>query len=207
EKEPAADALRRNILQYVSAWKPRLGRKAIYVGDPAGRRHLEAAGLSLNAYTKGALAPDRVLLVGPGGGKKLAGDTAAVGKWLKEGGHLLALGLDGGEIEAFLPFRIETKKREHLAAYFESPGRNSLLAGLGPADVHNRDPRELPLVAGGATVIGNGILARGETGNVIFCQLVPWQFDAKKPMNQKRTFRRAACLVTRLAANLGVAGN
>ena len=32
------------------------------------------------------------------------------------------------------------------------------------------------------------------------------QFDQKKQMNLKRTFRRAACLVTRLAANLGVAG-
>src|SRR5262249_55833974 len=161
-------------LAYVSAWKPRPGRKAIYVGEPAGRRHFEAAGLSLNAYTKGALSPDRVLIVGPGGGQKLAGDMAAVGKWLKEGGHLLARGLDGGEIEAFLPFRIEMKKREHLAAYFESPGMNSLLVGIGPADVHNRDPRALPLVAGGATVIGNGILARSETGNVVFCQLVPW---------------------------------
>src|SRR5439155_17680286 len=106
---------------------------------------LEAAGLCLNAYTKGQLSPDHVLIVGPGGGQKLAGDTAVIGKWLKEGGRLLALGLDGEEVEAFLPFRIEMKKREHLAAYFESPGMKSLLAGIGPADVHNRDPRELPL--------------------------------------------------------------
>ena len=38
------------------------------------------------------------------------------------------------------------KKSEHLSAYFEPLGMNSLLAGVGPADVHNRDPRELPLV-------------------------------------------------------------
>ena len=81
----------------------------------------------------------------------------------------------------------------------------SLLAGVGPADVHNRDPRELPLVTGGATVIGDGVLAKADNANVVFCQLVPWQFDQKKQMNLKRTFRRASCLVTRLAANMGVA--
>src|SRR5262249_51886381 len=71
-------------------------------------------------------------------------------------------------------------------------------------DVHNRDPREVPLVSGGAVVIGDGILARAENTSVVFCQLVPWQFDQKKQMNLKRTFRRASCLVTRLAANMGV---
>ncbi len=83
----------------------------------------------------------------------------------------------------------------------------SLLAGIGPADVHNRDPRELPLVAGGASMIGNGILAKADNANVVFCQLVPWQFDHNKQMNLKRTFRRASYLVTRLAANMGAAGS
>jgi hypothetical protein len=55
-------------------------------------------------------------------------------------------------------------------------------------------------------VIGNGVLAKAEHANVVFCQLVPWQFEQKKQMNLKRTFRRAACLVSRLAANMGAAG-
>ena len=82
----------------------------------------------------------------------------------------------------------------------------SLLVGVGPADVHNRDPRELPLVTPGATAVGDGVLAQAENANVVFCQLLPWQFDPKEPMNLKRTFRRAAALVTRLAANMGAAG-
>jgi beta-galactosidase len=206
ETDPAADTLVSNLVRYVSAWKPRPRRQTLYVGDPAGKRHLEAAGLSPGGYTKGALAPNRVLIVGPGGGRELSADAAALARWLKAGGHLLALGLDGAEANAFLPFRIDVKKREHIAAYFEPPGMDSLLAGVGPADVHNRDPRELPLVSGGAAVVGNGILARAENANVVFCQLVPWQFEPTGPMNQKRTFRRASCLVTRLAANLGAAG-
>ena len=48
----------------------------------------------------------------------------------------------------------------------------------------------------GATPLGNGVLAHSEYANVVFCQLLPWQFDPQKPMNLKRTFRRAAALVT-----------
>ena len=40
-----------------------------------------------------------------------------------------------------------TKKAEHIAAFFEPPGKESLLAGVGPADVHNRAPREIPVVS------------------------------------------------------------
>jgi hypothetical protein len=207
EREPAAEALLRNILLSVSRWKPTPRRKALYVGDPLGKKHLESAGLSLTDYTKNALTADRVLIVGPGGGKELAGDAAALGAWLKDGGHLLAIGLDGAETELFLPSKVETKKGEHIASYFNPPGAKSLLAGIGPADVHNRDPRELPLVTAGAEILGNGILAKADKLNIVFCQFVPWQFDSKKPMNQKRTFRRASYLVTRLAANMGVAGS
>jgi hypothetical protein len=95
------------------------------------------------------------------------------------------------------------KKGEHIATYFEPPGVNSLFAGVSPADVHNRDPRELPLVSRGAAVVGDGVLARGEDANVVFCQMAPWQFDPIKPMNLKRTFRRSSFLLTRLAGNLG----
>jgi hypothetical protein len=205
--EPAADALARNLLRYVSDWKPSPRRKALYVGERAGKEHLESAGLSLIPYAKGELTADRVLIVGPGGGKDLAGDAAALGNWLGQGGHVLALGLEETEAAMFLPFRVGMKKGEHIAADFAPPGETSLLVGIGPADVHNRDPRELPLVTAGAAVLGNGVLAKADNVNVVFCQLVPWQFDSKKQMNLKRTFRRAASLVTRLAANMGAAGS
>ncbi len=40
----------------------------------------------------------------------------------------------------------------------------------------NRDPRELPLVAGGAKVVANGVLAQADDANVVFCQLAPYDF-------------------------------
>jgi len=206
ESDRAAEALTRNIVRYVADWKPAPRRKAFYVGDPAGKAHLTAAGLSLGDYAKEKLAADSVLIVGPGGGRKLASDSAAIGEWLNSGGNVLALGLDQADADAFLPFKVAMKKEEHISAYFAPLGSNSLLAGIGPADVHNRDPRKLSLVIKGATVIGDGILTKAQNANVVFCQFVPWQFDAKKQLNLKRTFRRASCLVTRLAANMGIAG-
>jgi hypothetical protein len=207
EREPAAEALACNIIRYVSGWSPSPKRKAIYVGETAGKNHLESAGLVLTSYAPANLTADCLLIVGPGCGKELAGDAAAIAKWLKEGGHVFAIGLDAAEAKSFLPSNIATAKREHVATDFEPTGLKSPFAGIGPADVHNRDPRELPLVTAGATILGNGVLAKADNANAIFCQLVPWKFDPKKQMNLKRTFRRISGLVTRLAANMGAAGS
>jgi hypothetical protein len=207
ETDPAAERLARNILDYVSAWKPAAKGKAVYAGDPAGRSHLEKAGVSVGSYEGGALSADQVLIVGPGGGQKLAACAPAVGAWLKAGGRLLAIGLDEQSANALLPLKVTMKKAEHISTYFEPFGADSPLAGIGPADVHNRDPRQLPLVSAGAAVVGNGVLATAENANVVFCQLVPWEFDYGKQYNLKRTYRRASFVVARLLAGMGVAGS
>jgi len=175
EDDPAAARLVRNILSYVSDksnWRPTPTRQAVYVGDPAGRRHLTFAGIAVAPYDGVKLSPDQVLIAGTGGGQKLAENAASIADFLKAGGHLLALGLGEQEANAFLPFKVGMKKAEHIASYFEPPAANSLLAGVAPADVHNRDPMDLPLVSGGATIIGNGVLA--QNANVVFCQLPPY---------------------------------
>ncbi len=204
ESDPAADRLARNIVGYACAWTPPSRREALYIGDPAGKAHLEAAGFTLGTYSDGKLPADAVLIVGPGGGQQLAGRAEAVRDWLQAGGHVLAFGLDEADASRFLPAKVQIKHGEHIAAYFDPPAADSWLAGVGPADVHNRDPREFPLVLGGARVVGDGVLAQAENANVVFSQFLPWQFDPTKQMNLKRTFRRAAFLTARLAANLGV---
>ena len=126
---------------------------------------------------------------------------------MESGGHVLAIGLDGDEAGACLPLQVRTTTAEHIAAHFEPFGVGSALAGVSPADVMNRDPRELPLVSEGATPVGNGVLATAEGGRVVFCQLAPWQFDYRgEKMNVKRTFRRVSCLLSRLLANMGAPG-
>ena len=52
---------------------------------------------------------------------------------------------------AFLPFSVKTRKREYICSLFPPPARTSLLAGVGPADVMNRDPRDIELLSEGAT--------------------------------------------------------
>src|SRR5262249_21825171 len=182
--DPAAEILAANVVRYAVNWKPTPHRKVLYAGEPAGRKHLEAAGLSPIDYAKDKLDDGHVLVVGPGGGRELAGDAPAIGHWLRDGnGHVLALGLDQAEARAFLPVPVETRTAEHIAAYFEPTRADSQLAGVGPADVHNRDPRAVPLVTSGARVVGNGVLASVENASVVFCQLLPWRFDPKKSMN------------------------
>ncbi len=206
EVDPAAEVLVRNLLRYVSGWKPTPRRKALYAGDPAGKKHLEAAGVPVTSYGGETLSRDQVLVVGPGGGQMLTDRKEVIGDWLKTGGDLLAIGLDEQQDAAFLPLKVATKRGEHISTYFEPASVNSLLSGIGPTEVHNRDPREFPLVSGGVQPIGDGILAKANNANVVFCQIAPWQFDPAKQMNLKRTYRRASVLVSRLLANMGAAG-
>jgi len=206
ESDPAAETLVRNLLQYVQDWKASPLRQAVYVGDPAGRSYLEAAGLALGRYAGGELSTQQVLIVGPGGGRQLTESAAPIGSWLTAGGNLLAVGLDQENANAFLPFQVSTKREEHICASFEASGAASPLVGVSPADTMNRDPRELFLITGGASVVGNGVLATAQHATVVFCQLVPWEFDWQKQVNLKRTYRRSSFLLARLLANLGVAG-
>lgn len=207
ESDPAADTLAANLLRHVFGWKPGARRAAAYAGHPAGAKYLESAGVQHAAYGGGALTAGQVLVVGPGGGPKLSSSAREIAAWLEAGGRVLAVGLDERDANAFLPRKVTMAAREHIAAYFEPFGAASPLAGVSPAELHNRDPRDVPLVTGGAAAVGNGVLAVAEGGRVVFSQLAPWEFDySGEKMNVKRTFRRVACLTNRLLANLGVAG-
>jgi len=206
EADPAARTLARSIVPYVLDWEPQPRRTVVYAGEQAGRDHLEAAGLSPATYG-GELSTDQVLAVGPGGGQVLAGSSATIGEFLRGGGHVLGIGLTGEEASTFLPTPVRTTQAEHIAAYFEPFGVGSALVGVSPADVHNRDPRELPLVSGGAMAVGDGVLGQVKDANVIFCQLAPWHLDySGEKMNVKRTFRKLSYVTTRLLANMGAAG-
>jgi hypothetical protein len=205
QNDPAAEALAGNVIAYASAWKAPPARRAVYAGDAKGRGHLKAAGIEATGYEGGELsAKGDVLVVGPGGGGALSPHAVAVAKFVKEGGNVVAVGLDQRDADAVLPIKVTLAKREHVGTTFEAPGLRSPLAAVGPADVHVREPRELPLLTGGATALGDGVL--GTAGNVVYCRVVPWQFDPGSTPNVKRTFRRASFMLTRVLANLGVAG-
>lgn len=208
EADPAADTIVRNLLGYVTAAPPPpgFGRTVAYVGEPAGLAHLKAAGIDVTELGEGRLETDQVLVVGPGADALLAPRAQAIAAWLGAGGHLVAVGCGEADLGAVLA-GLRTREAEHIAAVFEPPGASTPLAGVGPADVHNRDPREINLVAGGAEALGDGVLAVGAEGRAVLCQLVPWAFNQYegKP-NVKRTFRKTAFLLSRVLGNLGVSG-
>jgi hypothetical protein len=204
EDDPAAARLVANMLDYVSSYSPPPAGKVVYAGPAAGRRHLEQMGLAVAAPADGAPGAGQVLVVGPGGGQTLAANAAAVRRWIKAGGNVLAIGLGQEEANRFLPFSIKTRKQEYICSLFQPPAGSSLLAGVGPADTMNRDPREIELLSSGAMPVGDGVLAVAADAKVVFCQLAPWEFDYQRYYNQKRTFRRASCLLARILGNMGV---
>ena len=69
----------------------------------------------------------------------------------------------------------------------------------------------------GATIVGDGVLARRKGSNVVFCEFPPFfvvdseagkegsSSPGDQPHNVRRTFRRASFLLARLLANMGVA--
>jgi hypothetical protein len=202
ESEPSAEILVQNIFRHVSAWKPTLRRKVTYAGEAAGKSHLESAGITVSSYDGGNLSPDQILVIGPGGAEKLRSHTNAIVDFVKAGGNVLGIGLRPAETE-LLPIKVTMKNAEHISSFFEPPDAHSSFAGIGPADVHNRDPHEFLLISAGAAIIGDGILAKADGANVVFCQMVPWQFVGNNSSNLKRTYRRAAFVVSRLLANMG----
>jgi len=205
ESEPAAETLVGNLLSYMDDWHPARQRTAVYDGEPEGLAWLAACGIAAAPFKGEPLTSDQVLVAGPSVGHELEAQSAAIGAWVRAGGGVLALGLGQAEANSFLPTKVTMNAAEHIAGFFPAFGASSPLAGVAPADIHNRDPRTLPLVTGGATVYGDGVLAA--TGNVVYCQLVPWHFDTSpKQFNQRRTFGRTSFAVSRLLGNLGVSG-
>jgi hypothetical protein len=184
----------------------------VYAGQPAGKAHLKSAGVDAADYGGKDLSPaGQALIVGPGAAPELAPHKEAIARFVREGGRVLAIGLAQEEADSVLPVKVTVRSAEHINAMFDAPGMRSPFAGVSPADVHNRDAGEMPLVSAGATVIGDGVLALAPAGaeppGVVFCQLAPWRFDYRQAHHLKRTYRRASFTVTRLLANMGVAGS
>ncbi|HEY3757616.1 MAG TPA: glycoside hydrolase family 2 TIM barrel-domain containing protein [Opitutaceae bacterium] len=209
EADPAGQILANNLLRYAAEFQPAPVRPIVYIGDSVGRDFLEHAGFDPGAWRGGALPADSVLVVGSGSGKIVADHAAALDDFLRAGGRTLALGLDQREADLLLPATIKMNDAEHVAAYFRPFGAESLLAGVSPAEVLNREPRVMSLIAAGASIYGDGVLALAR-GHIIFCQLTPTgvlrdpgSFDGELPDDVRKTYRRAGFLVSRLLANLG----
>jgi beta-galactosidase len=206
EVDPAAGRLVHNLLDYVDRWQPREVRAVWYAGEPEGRKHLEATGVSAGAFDETQGLAGAVLVLGPGAVAELTGREAAVRSWVAEGGRVLAIGLNQDEARGLMPFEVLMAEREHLSTGVGPFGLASSLAGIGSVDLHNRDPRVIPLVSGGVDRVGNGVLGLWGGGQVVLCQMAPWLFGAGETPNVRRTHGRVSYVVTRLLANHGVTG-
>jgi hypothetical protein len=207
EREPVAETLLHNILDYVDSWQPIPRRDAVYVGQRQGRVWLQACGINPAPYMGVIPATNQVLVVGPAGGLELGAQAPAIGSWITAGGPVLYLGVGETPANAFLPFKVTMQPIEHISVYFPPFGAGSLLAGVGSGDVYNRDPLKWPQLASGATTYGDGVLA--SKGNVVFCQTPPFMVSKEMgtdTFNRRRTFEHTSFAVNRLLGNMGVSG-
>jgi beta-galactosidase len=181
EPDPAAEILLHNILKTVfSAEYPVIPEKrAFYIGDRQGKNYLQRLGIEVADFIGQSLSPKDVLIVGKGASERLSNIRTDLAKWLKAGGQILCLGLDEQEANSFLPVTVRMEQAEYINAYFSPPPLSSPFVGIGPADVHNRDPRILSLLCEGCDALG-GVLGQARQYNIVFCQLLPWHF-VKRP--------------------------
>jgi DNA-binding transcriptional MerR regulator len=135
--ELAAKLLTRNLLQYVSAWKPARPRKVIYAGDPAGKAHLEGAGFVMASYAGAKLSPEEILIIGTGGGKPFLQHTVEIGAWLKAGGHLLTFGATPEDLDAMRKDLIDSGRAAEIPRYFHFKPiwQRAIIVGAGPTGV------------------------------------------------------------------------
>ena len=188
EGDPAADRLTANLLNYVAAWRPSPEKSISYVGDPAGKNHLELAGFRLSDV-KSTSEANTVLVVGPG---------ADMSGGLPGFGTVLGVGLSQSEVDRWMRFHPPMETREYINSRLQPAPFNSPFAGIASADVFNRDPRSLAVFKG-----NSGVLNVAPDGREILFQLAPWTFD-KSVMNTKRVFRHTSFALSRLVGNLGV---
>ena len=209
EADPAAERLVRNIvdLRVRLGNRPRSGRPCTWAIRPA-RPIWRKPAYRPGSYEGGKLSADQVLIVGPGAGTSLPPMPRPIGDVAQgrrtPAGHRTR---SGGRQPLLVP-SVTMKKAEHIAAYFEPFGRPRRWRASGRRTCITAIRRISRLIAGGAAVVGDGMLATADSGNVVFCQLVPWQCDySKEQHNVKQTFRRTSFLVTRLLGNMGVEGS
>jgi hypothetical protein len=207
ESEPAAARLVANIMNTFTGENvdAPIERGVVFSGSMNGRREFERRGIVVSEYEGGALDPNDLLVVGEGDQALLKDHAQDIAEWLESGGRMLVLQLDAEASNPFLPRPIQTARKEHIASCFPAPTMNSPFVGICPADLHNRVPRDYPVITAGAEIIANGMLASQPEVNTIFCQFTPDDFaDAPEQLNRRRTFRRSSFLLTRLLGNLGV---
>jgi hypothetical protein len=198
-EDPAARRLLANLVGYVAGYEGTPSRDVVYAGEDAGMRHLTSAGYEASAYSAEESAGGRVLVLGPGAARALPA-ADAVERWIADGGSTLAAGLDAAELARLMPTTVETRRAEYVAAGLGAGRAGSPFAGIGPGETHIREPREIDLLVG-ETVLADGLLA-AYGGDVLACQVAPWQFAYADCFNLKLPFRRTSHLLSRLLGNL-----
>jgi len=101
------------------------------------------SGLRRGQLRRRQLSAGQVLVVGPGGGEKLAASRVDIAAFLKAAATCWPIGLDRVRGQRLSAFQGDDEEGEHIAAFFDPPRRDFLCwAGVGPAGTSTTATRE-----------------------------------------------------------------
>lgn len=199
-RDPVAERLLVNLIEYAAgSTKPSLGG-ARYVGDEATGKLLTDLGVNLDGGP--------VVIVGPGADHQQA--KAAV----SDARTVICLGLSGDALSAVLPFTVKTEKRLLTHWLIQQAHPDSVLVGLGNSDFHWRGRMEVEAITGGdanllLSSLGDGRVVdevRMEDGRrFVLLQILPNAFDYGSKPYLKLSYRHALIALARILTNCGVA--
>ena len=184
-KDPVADVMARNLIDYASTPTTNHPRKAVYIGGPRGKAFVQRLGLDVDVNGSFAQLPaGGVVLLGEIGKEDAAAAKGTLEKFVERGGVVMSLPKTREEISTLLPFAVQMER--HKAHRIENAKSvvETIGDGLGPADMHWRDIGEFDLFAktgapAGAEILGDGFVLRYKQGKGMWllCQVDPRPFD------------------------------
>ncbi len=176
--EPAATRIATNLIQYLSAPLPGRQAKSAVCLDEAVAQRMAALGFAVHSWTGKPVAGSEVLVVDGAKAEAFAAHRADIAAFANAGGDVLVLDAHAGlAADAFFGNRL-TVKEVVLSRAGRSVPAHPLLRGVGPQNLHWREPVTLRAVAstapGYVSLLDGlfGVLPVGH-GRVIFLQSVP----------------------------------
>ena len=199
--DPEAEEILRTCIRYALNRKPEPVRPLYAAGSEQLRNMLETLSIPARELTGETSLPENALIV-----FDRTGADAVRACTPGNENTLLALNLTAEQIAAFAPDKIHLESGKFGFERAEGLSTIPEFEGISNADLHFRT--EVETASFGKEGPGGRflrVLPRGK-GKIVFCQIVPWHFNAAQN-NERNARKHSLYCVARLLYNLGAASS
>ncbi len=211
--DPAVDRLMTNLLRDVSCWLPHPAATVTVIGEDAMALS-DLAALNISAKINPDVCPSsgagHILVLTRGGDKWLDAHASELAAFLRSGGQAAAVGLNckmaARLAEIAGGFDVETVK--NLSINRLNHDVPAVFRGIGPAEVHWREKKEIAVVktvAAGGWRSPTGVLAwiPAGKGGIVWTSVLPSDFSPKQRPDLVFTHANVSRLLAVILTNLG----